>query len=253
MLINEIPDAVEPGLLHLCEFIEDCEFTYLSTQILHVLGRKGPKTAHPGRYIRHIYNRIILENATVRSAAVTSLAKFGAQVPSLRGNITTLLRRCVHDADDEVRDRATFYATILLGESEPLIKKMIVDVVPQKLDGVERHLSDYLAASDFSAPFNFAKAVAMPIPVAVQKASAKAGGGGSSGGGGSVDIPSPSQKKDKGTVYADLLNAIPEFAGLGPLFSSSQVYVCMYVCMYVYIYILYIYIYNTFILYKYLY
>ena len=94
MLINEIPDAVEPGLLHLCEFIEDCEFTYLSTQILHVLGRKGPKTAHPGRYIRHIYNRIILENATVRSAAVTSLAKFGAQVPSLRGNITTLLRRC---------------------------------------------------------------------------------------------------------------------------------------------------------------
>ena len=33
VLINEIPDAVEPGLLHLCEFIEDCEFTYLSTQV----------------------------------------------------------------------------------------------------------------------------------------------------------------------------------------------------------------------------
>ena len=45
-----------------------------------MLGRKGPKTSSPGRYIRHIYNRIILENATVRAAAVTSLAKFGAQV-----------------------------------------------------------------------------------------------------------------------------------------------------------------------------
>jgi hypothetical protein len=35
---QDIPEAKEPGLAHLCEFIEDCEFTYLSTQILHVLG-----------------------------------------------------------------------------------------------------------------------------------------------------------------------------------------------------------------------
>lgn len=33
ILIREIPDAKETGLLHLCEFIEDCEFTYLSTQV----------------------------------------------------------------------------------------------------------------------------------------------------------------------------------------------------------------------------
>jgi coatomer protein complex subunit gamma len=33
-LISAIPDAKEMGLLHLCEFIEDCEFTYLSTQVL---------------------------------------------------------------------------------------------------------------------------------------------------------------------------------------------------------------------------
>ena len=220
VLINEIPDAVEPGLLHLCEFIEDCEFTYLSTQILHLLGRKGPKTSHPGRYIRHIYNRIILENATVRAAAVTSLAKFGAQVPSLRTNIITLLRRCVHDADDEVRDRATFYATVLSGESEPLIKKFIVDVAPQKLDGVEKQLSDYIDAGDFSATFNFAKAVAMPIPVSVQKAAAKAAGG-SAGAVADIGV-SPSKKKESNTMISDLINTIPEFAGLGPLFTSSQ-------------------------------
>lgn len=113
----------------LCEFIEDCEFTFLSVQILHLLGEEGPKTKDPGappaacpracllacvracklasfvssqntearrcrpglgvavrvaaseglwwwlppcplppaaaRYIRYIYNRVILENATV--------------------------------------------------------------------------------------------------------------------------------------------------------------------------------------------
>lgn len=34
ILIRDIPDAKESGLLHLCEFIEDCEFTYLSTQVI---------------------------------------------------------------------------------------------------------------------------------------------------------------------------------------------------------------------------
>jgi coatomer subunit gamma len=36
-LISEIPDAKEIGLLHLCEFIEDCEFTYLSSQVITVI------------------------------------------------------------------------------------------------------------------------------------------------------------------------------------------------------------------------
>lgn len=34
ILIRDIPDAKESGLFHLCEFIEDCEFTYLSTQVI---------------------------------------------------------------------------------------------------------------------------------------------------------------------------------------------------------------------------
>lgn len=36
-IIRDIPDAKESGLLHLCEFIEDCEFTYLSTQVNYFL------------------------------------------------------------------------------------------------------------------------------------------------------------------------------------------------------------------------
>jgi hypothetical protein len=52
---------------------------------------------------RYIYNRIVLENATVRAAAVTALAEFGAKVEELRPRIVALLRRALYDADDEVR------------------------------------------------------------------------------------------------------------------------------------------------------
>ncbi|KAH7700508.1 gamma-coatomer protein, partial [Aphelenchoides avenae] len=60
-IIEENPDAKELGLSHLCEFIEDCEHTALSTRVLHLLGCEGPTTQNPSRYIRFIYNRVILE------------------------------------------------------------------------------------------------------------------------------------------------------------------------------------------------
>lgn len=57
----------------------------------------------PDRYIRYIYNRIILENATVRAAAVSALANFGARVPELTQRTVVLLKRALYDNDDEVR------------------------------------------------------------------------------------------------------------------------------------------------------
>lgn len=141
------------GLGHLCEFIEDCEHTVLATRILHLLGREGPRSQNPSKYIRFIYNRVILENAAVRAgkndvdprlffsresrsnwffffffskpvldvhqinywfllvlpirfnsssvlliftAAVTSLAKFGAHCDSLCSSILVLLSRFVY-------------------------------------------------------------------------------------------------------------------------------------------------------------
>ena len=54
------------------------------------------------RYIRYIYNRIILENATVRAAALSTLARFGAEVPALRPRVLVLLKRALYDNDDEV-------------------------------------------------------------------------------------------------------------------------------------------------------
>ena len=122
-LMYAIPETKETSLLQLCEFIEDCEFTALSTQILHLVGTMGPTTQAPARYIRFIYNRVILENAAVRAASVSALARFAANVPSVRPSVCVLLSRSLLDEDDEVRDRATValnalggYETIAAGE-----------------------------------------------------------------------------------------------------------------------------------------
>uniref|UniRef100_A0A914S5Q3 Clathrin/coatomer adaptor adaptin-like N-terminal domain-containing protein n=1 Tax=Parascaris equorum TaxID=6256 RepID=A0A914S5Q3_PAREQ len=60
-IVEENPDAKEAGLSHLCEFIEDCEHSVLATRVLHLLGREAPSTPNPSRYIRFVYNRVILE------------------------------------------------------------------------------------------------------------------------------------------------------------------------------------------------
>lgn len=51
--------------------------------------------------------------SAVRAAAVSALAKFAFRCPSLRASIATLLRRCVLDVDDEVRDRCNLYLAML--------------------------------------------------------------------------------------------------------------------------------------------
>eukprot|EP00951_Prasinocladus_malaysianus_P004619 scaffold32534_cov33-Prasinocladus_malaysianus.AAC.2 len=162
--MSEIADEfkiVESGLGHLCEFIEDCEFTYLSTQILHVLGTEGPKANDPAKYIRYIYNRIILENATVRAAAVSSLAQFGAECEALRPRVTTLIRRALHDNDDEVRDRATLYMRQLQGGAGGVGKVRPHMRLPLK--NLENCLKSY-AANPSSTAFDLAVRPAAALP-----------------------------------------------------------------------------------------
>lgn len=87
------------GLERLCEFIEDCEFPALATQVLHLLGSEGPSTSTPTKYIRYIYNRVCLETEKVRASAVSALAQFGLKHAGLRPKIAVLLRRFVYFSD----------------------------------------------------------------------------------------------------------------------------------------------------------
>ena len=59
------------------------------------LGVEGPKASNPAKYIRYIFNRVILENAPVRAAAVSTLAKFAATSEELLPNVLVLLQRFV--------------------------------------------------------------------------------------------------------------------------------------------------------------
>ncbi|RXM99165.1 Coatomer subunit gamma-2 [Acipenser ruthenus] len=72
-IIEENPESKETGLAHLCEFIEDCEHTVLATKILHMLGKEGPRTPTPSKYIRFIFNRVVLESEAVRAGLSVSV------------------------------------------------------------------------------------------------------------------------------------------------------------------------------------
>merc|ERR550525_1123781 len=96
----------ELAMNHLSEFIEDCEHDDLSSQVLHFLGEHSSNVKNPSKYIRYIYNRVILENAAVRAAAVSALSSIAMKAPGLRTPIKSLLETTVTDSHSEVRDRA---------------------------------------------------------------------------------------------------------------------------------------------------
>lgn len=218
MLIREIPEAKETGLGHLCEFIEDCEFTFLSTQILSLLGKEAPKTSDPSKYIRYIYNRVILENATVRAAAVSALARMGAACPELKPRILVLLRRTLHDTDDEVRDRATLYLNMLGAPEEQKALGgeggLVSDSFPFVVSNLESTLMQYLEGP-CDAPFELASVPVAPAKKLEEERGSAAAMAAAMGAGPGKAPPNPKE------LYEEALNAIPELSALGPLQSSS--------------------------------
>lgn len=135
---------------------------------------EGPKTTNPTKYIRYIYNRVVLENAVVRAAAVTALAKFGVgqKDPEVKRSVHVLLSRCLDDIDDEVRDRAALNLR-LMSEDDEIASKFVRNgkccICEQgafmlttkdsmfSLPILEHQLVMYVTAGDksnFSAPFD---------------------------------------------------------------------------------------------------
>jgi len=238
-ILGAIPEAVELALEHFCEFIEDSEFPELSVKILHVLGDKGPQTAHPNKFIRFIFNRVILETASVRCAAVSSLAKFGVAVPALTEHIIILLKRCLMDNDDEVRDRAILYSNMLSSRLPQVngIMNRAKQLPPFK--DLEHSLALYLDASEHDTPFALNTHMRQaPVDEQEQAAAelkqrAEQEGGlnlheekdAAAKAAQSAAAADPSAVaslalQQQNSEYLKLFSSIPELAELGPIFKS---------------------------------
>jgi len=243
-LIREVPESTESSLLHLCEFIEDCEFTQLSTQILHLLGDLGPSTSAPARYIRFIYNRVILESAAVRAAAVTALTKFAASCPSLRASIMTLLKRSLVDEDDETRDRASIAVATLEAamekfpyvppaedaEAEDILPDnpqdgdtaayVLLESLPMSFDKLERSLKAYMASPismDSPEPVAIESLpVVEDTPEELQRAESRDGLESE------MNLNEEAEQVKEVVDPAAAVYAIPELASLGRAFRSTN-------------------------------
>lgn len=152
-MIEDNEETKEEGLIHLCDFIEDCEHTSLAVEVLNLLGKEGPKTRKPSMYTRFIGNRLFLEASPVESAAATALAKFGVD-PQLRDSIIVALDRSSLYKDDDVRDRDVFYKNILSAQDPILNSKFITDPhQPVSIADLESKLTKYLEG-DCAVPFS---------------------------------------------------------------------------------------------------
>ena len=206
-IIKNVPESRGSVLSSLCEFIEDCEFVQLSVIVLDLVGREGPFTPHPFQYIRYIYNRVILDNQCIRSAAVQALANFGIQLVNIRPSIKLLLRRMGNDNDDEVRDQATFYLSILEQDTPVNMKFFFEDIKIQPIE-LEKSLLDYQHSS-FEAPFDIDAAMTRYPVRGPQEASPNAGG---------PSFPFLQETPSSTSV----LSTIPEFGDYGKVFKSSD-------------------------------
>ncbi|KAI8149508.1 adaptin N terminal region-domain-containing protein [Fennellomyces sp. T-0311] len=238
-MIKFIPDSKDTALTHLCEFIEDCEFTKLSVRVLHFLGVEGPKTATPTKFIRYIYNRVILENSIVRAAAVNALTKFGTCVDdaAVKKSIHVLLTRCLDDTDDEVRDRAAL--ALALMDNDGLSKQYIRDDATFALPTLERQLAEYVnspLANDQEFDLESVPVISKaqeeeerrrirtqditPIPM-LKTPSSQLPGSPAVASTPSAVTPANVSSLDQQAAYAEQLAAQPELANFGTLFKSS--------------------------------
>jgi coatomer protein complex subunit gamma len=154
----------------------------------------------------------------VRASAVSALAKFGIKLDHLRPSIIVLLRRCLHDNDDEVRDRATFYLSILESKDAQYGAKLITDVdLGLPLANLEAALQDYVknpSATPFDVTVVSSEEIDQPKPTKdretarPQPTTTPAAGG----------AAAPAESAN---TYADQLAQIPQFATFGRLYKTS--------------------------------
>jgi len=168
---------------------------------------------------------VVLENATVRAAAVSSLAKFGINAVDLglQKSVSVLLNRCLDDVDDEVRDRAALYLKVF--REPPLADVYVKEESVYSLAALESKLVAYVKdpeasheAFDASSVPKISRAQAaqdaarpstldtIGVPAA-KKTSA---------------TPPPPTAAEAQSAYANQLADVPELSSYGPVLNSSS-------------------------------
>lgn len=110
--------AATAAMQALAEFVEDCTSTSLSCSVLQILAEEVPRlpaSAQPALFVHAIYNRVLLEKAEVRVAALSALARIARNLtdPALRASLRALVASCANDPDDELRERAALLSQAL--------------------------------------------------------------------------------------------------------------------------------------------
>eukprot|EP01038_Epipyxis_sp_PR26KG_P005402 gene5402-7486_t len=224
-LMSTITETKENSLLQLCEFIEDCEFSELIVQILHIIGSIGPLTTSPSKFIRFIFNRVILENAIVRAASVSTLGAFAIRVPELRPSVVALLKRSLNDEDDEVRDRAVVLLQTFkeFSSDEAELKFLMDEPLPMSFTMLERSVKAFISHPSYSSNVSHLNSsitfASLPIveesyvPAAIPSKGTKKKAAAASEGKGDAAQEAPDAAAE--------LYKIPEFASYGRAFRSS--------------------------------
>lgn len=120
-IIFHDPTTKNAALGHLCEFIEDSEYPSLSSMCIYFLGEEGSTLEIGGdnidnidigllkKIVRFIYNRLILEDSSVRIVCVGALSKLAMKTKGLLlySSIIDILKTSFQeDQDIGVRMRA---------------------------------------------------------------------------------------------------------------------------------------------------
>ncbi|KAG2386002.1 hypothetical protein C9374_003151 [Naegleria lovaniensis] len=224
-ICKNLAESRDMVVSQLCEFIEDCEYTIVLQQVLHFLGVEGTETSNPSKCIRFIYNRLILENPTVRGSAVITIAKFAAKIKSLRNSVLVILRRVLLDSDDEVRDRAVFYLKVLETQDEDLIKKLIINELPENMQhyfySVEKSLVSYLQ-STLDEPFDLSDVQLVETTVETEEAPSQSGLESAVTQPVQLETaPAESQPVGDSQEFEQALSKIPQLQNLGKPFKTN--------------------------------
>ncbi|KRX03144.1 Coatomer/clathrin adaptor appendage, Ig-like subdomain [Pseudocohnilembus persalinus] len=144
IIVADIPSIKEIALNTLAEYIEDCQFPYLQLQVLSILNKEASKKQAPLKIIRFINNRIHLEDAEIRAAAIGIIGKFGQNYPELRPSMINLLQQTLEDPDEEVRERGNYHLQTLLQENqqEKQLISNLSNINLEQIDQIEKYIQN---------------------------------------------------------------------------------------------------------------